>query len=287
MDQWRSLFRARRIFIRLPPLLILLLLLDGCMPRIPVDPALLAAFEQRPANVRLEFTTSHGRQVAYYLPPLIDPRQPPTRLCILYPGIGSVALGWLRFIRPQEVPDVGWLLIDYPGRGECEGEMNPADNYLNSEGALAALAAHFGQPRLNSELDLMAHSFGCGAALKFAVRHRVKRIVLVAPFDTLRRAVAVRSFLLSILMPSQIDNRKLIRQLLAGPHPPEISIFHGARDTTLPVRMSHNLLAVAPKQIAYHEFPNDDHVSILTNQRKLIIRTLTGQTTQTASGQLP
>jgi pimeloyl-ACP methyl ester carboxylesterase len=255
---------------------ILLLLLTGCMPQIPIDPTQLAAFERRPENLRLEFTTTQGRQVAYYLPPPHNPAQAPARLALLYPGIGSVALGWLRFIKPAEAPDTGWLLIDYPGRGESEGKMNPADLYLNSEGALAALAAHFGVKRITAELDLLGHSFGSGAALQFAIRHQVKRIVLVAPFDTLRRAVAVRSFLLAVLIPSQIDNRLLIAKLLAAPNPPAITILHGERDTTLPVRMGRNLHAVAPQKIAYREFPDDDHVSILTNQRDLIFATLLG-----------
>jgi pimeloyl-ACP methyl ester carboxylesterase len=253
-----------------------MLLLWGCMPRLASSPRQIAAFEKRPENLRLEFTTAQGRQVAYYLPPPLNPALPPTRLALLYPGFASVALGWLTFIKPEEAPNTGWLLVDYPGRGECEGKMNPADLYRNSEGALAALAAHYGVPRISAELDLMGHSFGSGAALQFAVRHPVKRIVLVAPFDTLRRAVAVRSFLLSILMPSQIDNRILLGELVNSPDPPEITILHGELDTTLPVRMGRSLQAVAPKKIAYHEFPGDDHISILTTHRDLIFATLTG-----------
>jgi len=269
-------FRPGPIAARLPILFALLLLLWGCMPEVPPAPELTAAFAELPGNLRLEFTTNQGRQIAYYLPPPTNPASPPARLAILYPGIGSVALGWLRFIKPEEAPDTGWLMIDYPGRGESAGKMDPTDLYLNSEGALTALTAHFGVTRLSSELALLGHSFGSGAALQFAARHPVRRIVLVAPFDTLRRAVALKSWLLALILPSQIDNRELIRNLLHGPNPPTITILHGESDRTLPVRMGRNLRDVAPDQINYREFPDDSHVGILTSRHDLILAALTG-----------
>jgi hypothetical protein len=289
-------FRPGAIAAHLSIILALLLTLWGCMPKIPPSPGLVATFEGLPDNMRLEFNTDQGRQVAYYLPPLINPEKPPPRLAILYPGIGSVALGWLRFIDPEEAPDTGWLMIDYPGRGESDGDLDPSDLYKNSEGALATLAGHFGVERLTSELELLGHSFGSGAALQFAARNpkQVKRIVLVAPFDTLRRAVAIKSWLLALILPSQIDNRKLIRKLLKSPDPPEITIFHGEEDRTLPVRMGRNLRDVAPDRIDYREFPGDSHVGILTTRHKLILTALIGrpprpfpQVTQNESGPRP
>ncbi|HSH13017.1 MAG TPA: alpha/beta hydrolase, partial [Desulfurivibrionaceae bacterium] len=160
---------------------------------------------------------------------------------------------------------------------ESGGKMDPAELYRNSEGALAALAAHFGVEPLSSEVALLGHSFGSGAALQFAARHPVKRIVLVAPFDTLRRAVRLKSWLLALALPSQIDNRKLIRNLLHTAHPPNITILHGERDLTLPVRMGRNLRDVAPAQLTYLEFPDDDHLSILTSRHDLILAALTGR----------
>lgn len=256
----------------------LLFLLWGCMPPAPSAPWLVAAFAELPGHRRLEFSTDQGRQVAYYLPPLFNPSRPPAQLAILYPGIGSVALGWLRFIDPAAAPDTGWLMVDYPGRGESAGKMDPAELYRNSEGALAALAGHFGVAQLGAELELLGHSFGSGAALQYAARNpgQVKRIVLVAPFDTLRRAVALKSWLLALILPSQIDNRELLAQLLHEPNPPAITIFHGASDQTLPVRMGRNLRDVAPERLDYREFPDDGHLAILSRRHTQILAALTG-----------
>jgi pimeloyl-ACP methyl ester carboxylesterase len=187
-----------------------------------------------------------------------------------------VALGWLPFIDLGKDPTLAYLLIDYPGRGLSAGMMRPEENYRNTEGALKALAQHWGQDQIDAELSLMGHSFGTGSALQFAVRHRVERIVLVAPFNTLRQATAQQSILLSILMPAQIDNRTLIRNLFAAEHPPLITIFHGFLDSTLPVSMGRELAALDPVRIVYLEFPEDDHTNILRRRWPLIFEAING-----------
>jgi hypothetical protein len=258
-------------------LVILVTFLSGCLKNIPYEPLQVETFFSRPENLQLEFTTDKGRQVAFYVPPLKDPKSPPRQIAILYPGIESVALGWLHLIEPDDISTTGYLLIDYPGRGLSEGLMRPEKNYKNSEGALLALAKHYGLNHLNAELYLLGHSFGTGAALQFASRHQVNRVVLVAPFNTLRKAVAIKSLFLSILLPAQIDNREIIGKLLRSDHPPDITIIHGAKDLSLPVKMGRELAEIDPEKITYHEFPEEDHTSILTNQRDLIFRTLTGR----------
>ncbi len=274
----RKVFFAATMIRNLLLTIILMLAFSGCLQKIPYEPAQIEAFHERPENVQLEFRNGKGRQVAFYIPPDNEPELPPARIAILYPGIETVALGWRRFIKLEEKIDTGYLLIDYPGRGFSEGFMHPEENYLNSEGALKALAEHFGIREIGAELNLLGHSFGTGAALQFASRHPVKRIVLVAPFTTLRKAVAEKSIILSLLMPAQIDNREIIRKLLAAEVSPEITIFHGARDTSLPVSMGRALAAIDPERIEYFELPEDDHVSLLTSRRDLIFRTLNGGT---------
>ncbi|PLX90322.1 MAG: hypothetical protein C0614_00845 [Desulfuromonas sp.] len=257
-------------------LLAVCLFMTGCLQAIPNDPRLIESFYQRPENVRIDYQTDKGRQVAYYLPPSRAPEAPPKYLAILFPGINAIALGWLPFIDLEENADTGYLLIDYPGRGDSEGMMRPEENYRNSEGALRALAQHFGLKRLPARLSLLGHSFGTGAALQFASRQPVESIVLVAPFNDLKRAVRQTSFLLAFLMPSQIDNRELLKEILGRSSPPRISILHGDRDQTLPVTMGADLAAVAPEQIDFYRFAEDGHVNILTRRRQLIFSSLNG-----------
>lgn len=246
------------------------------MKPIPNDPGLQATFEQRTDNLMLEFHTDKGRQVAYYLPPLLNPDKPPQKLVIMYPGINSIALGWLRFIKLEDDLTAGYLLIEYPNRGLSEGSMRPEQNYQNSVGALKALASHFGVEKLSASIRLLGHSFGTGMALQFAAIEPVEVIVLVAPFSDLKEGVAEKSWFLSVIMPSQIDNRELLSTLLSAANPPQISILHGKRDTVLPFTMGRDLAQVDPEQIDFYPCANDDHTSILTNQRELIFGLLLG-----------
>jgi hypothetical protein len=254
--------------------LFFLLVSNGCLKKISYEQDQLEAFFKRKENIKLSFETDKGTQVAFYMPPLLKPTCVPEKIAILYPGINAVALGWCNFIRLEDDPYAGYLLIDYPGRGLSQGLMNPEENYKNTEGALTALAVHFGVEKMDTKLCLMGHSFGTGAALQFAARHKVSHIVLVAPFDTLRRAVAQRSVILAVLMPAQIDNVALIKSILAKNDKPSITIIHGIRDTSLPVEMGRKLANLDTEFIEYFEIPQGDHVSILTTHRNLIFDSL-------------
>lgn len=252
------------------------LILGGCFGQVPNQMDLVHAFHQRQGNLLLEYQTESGRQVAYYLPPPNKPKSTPQKIAILYPGIGATALGWMKFIDFSEESTTAYLLIDYPGRGFSKGVLHPERTYLNSEGALNALRKYFGNEISKAELNLMGHSFGAAAALQFAVRHDINRIVLVSPFNTLRGAAAELSVFLSIIIPVQIDNRELIQKLVSRDQPPKITILHGAKDKSLPVTMGRELARLAPRKIRYYEFQNDDHVSILYKRRDLIFKSLNG-----------
>ncbi len=252
---------------------LLTLSLGGCLQSVPPDQYLTQQFVQQAENSILQFNTAKGKQTAYYLAPLVNPSSPPKTLVIAYPGINSLALSWLDVIDSTACPNTGYLLIEYPGRGQSEGFMRPEELYVNSESALQELATHFNQTQLSGDIRLLSHSFGSGAALQFAARYQqIKEIVLVAPYDDLKHAVQQKSWLLSVIMPSQIDNRILIRQLLDQPAPPKISIIHGGRDQNLPLSMSQELQRIAPNQIRLIIFPEDGHTDILRLRRDVILR---------------
>lgn len=254
-------------------LLLAALLLCSCMRPVPHDPDLQFEFDRRPENLTLEFTTDKGGQVAYYLPPYDRPELPPEKIVIMYPGINSIALEWLRSIRLTDTPKTGYLLIDYPGRGRSEGVMRPEKNYENSLGALKAVAEHYGKESLSVSFRLLGHSFGTGMALQFAAMENVDSIVLVAPFTDLKEAVKLKSWFLSVIMPSQVDNRLLIEEILAREDAPKISILHGRQDTVLPFSMGEELAEVAPEWVDFYPSA-DHHITILTSQRELIFKLL-------------
>ncbi len=249
------------------------LLLTSCLQAVPPDTSLTQRFEQTPDNIVLQFSTEKGEQHAYYLAPKNKPTAPPARLVIAYPGINSLALSWLDVIHQGTYPDTAYLLIEYPGRGESEGFMRPEELYINSEKALQELAKQLKVPSLTSDLRLLSHSFGSGAALQFATRNlQIKTIVLVAPYDDLKHAVKQQSWFLSAIMPSQIDNRELLGILLSGSSPPDITIIHGGQDRNLPLSMSQELQQISPDKISLMIFPEDGHTDILHLRREIILQ---------------
>jgi surfactin synthase thioesterase subunit len=265
-------------------LIILTVFLSGCFwKKIPYNDEQLNTFYKRQENVQLTFETDAGQQVAYYIPPLENPENVPKKVAILYPGVQSVALDWLKFIRLDDDKKTGYLLVDYPGRGFSEGLMNPGEFYKISEGALSALAKHFKVDSIDPELFLMGHSLGSGAALQFASREKVTRIVLVAPFNTLREAAAHHSFILWIFMPNQVDNRKLIKSILSKALVPQIVIIHGTKDKSLPIEMGRELKDISSEDIVFYEILDGDHSSILTTHRDLIFKSLLGTSSQYSS----
>ena len=69
----------------------------------------ISNFRKISGSIELEFSTSKGRQAAFY----VGPRRPKT-LVVMFPGIGSRALDRLDWVRASRQSALGWLLIDYP-----------------------------------------------------------------------------------------------------------------------------------------------------------------------------
>jgi alpha-beta hydrolase superfamily lysophospholipase len=219
-----------------------------------------------PFLVPLAYSTAQGRQQAYYFPPRTSPGQPPHRLWVVFPGNGSRALDWMAFLNPPSDSRDGFLLIDYPGYGACQGSPSPAAIEASSEAAFAALAGFLhSQPAvLDAHLNLLCQSIGCATGLNFAVHHPVDRIILLSPFTTLRdMARRAIGWPLCWLLIHNFDNAARLRELAARPHPPRITIFHGGADTLVPITMGRRLAAMFPAMIAFQSIPGAGHNTIL------------------------
>lgn len=226
-----------------------------------------------PSIIPLSYTTSQGLQQAFYLPPRFRPTDPPARLWVLFPGNGSLALNWVNFLDPPPASREGFLLIDYPGYGNCHGSPAPATIQTSAEAAFACLAQSLRtQPALlDQNLNLLCHSIGCAAGLNFAVRHPVDRIILLAPFTSLRdMARRTVGWPLCWLLLHDFDNRARLRELAARPHPPRILILHGADDQLVPVSMGRQLASMFPAMITFHDIPGADHNTILDDAHNQI-----------------
>jgi len=85
---------------------------------------------------------------------------------------------------------VNVLLLDYRGYGRSEGEPSEVGTYRDGEAALAWLFTGQGEGRVRSEsavadVVLYGESLGTGVAVELAVRHRLRGLILEAPFTSI------------------------------------------------------------------------------------------------------
>ena len=73
----------------------------------------------------IEFQTSQAKQTAFLFT-LSPADRPPRRLWLLFGGNAMLALDWLDLLRGYPDRSAGFLLVDYPGYGLCQGSPNPA-----------------------------------------------------------------------------------------------------------------------------------------------------------------
>ena len=200
---------------------------------------------------RIDFTTAAGAQVAWWIPP----KPGHDRVWLAFAGNASLALGW-----PQLVTtDDGMLLIDYPGYGASVGSPSPATILAASEGAVAALVARRPGSR---RWAVVGHSLGCAAALQYAARHPVERIVLIAPFTQMRAmAQLVVGWPLCELLLHRFDNAARLAEIAAQGQP-VIDLWHGTADEVIPFSMGESLARQFPG-VRLHPVPEADHNGIL------------------------
>ena len=254
----------RILLLTLVAIVILLLLFQNKLIYHP-HPYAPGELAQYPSVIQLAYTTSQGPQRAYYLPPRDTPLH---RLWVLFPGNGSCALDWATFADAAPDSHAGFLMIDYPGYGACAGAPSPSAIEESAESAFTTLAQtlHTTPAALDSHLGLLCHSLGCATGLNFAIHHPVDRLLLLAPFTSLR-AMARRTvgWPLCYLLRRNYDNRARLTQLAARPAPPAITIFHGDADSTIPISMSESLAAQFPRLITFHPIQGATHNSILSD----------------------
>jgi len=226
----------------------------------------------------LPYATSQGAQHCYYVPPAAASREKnPARVWVAFSGNGSRALDWLLFLRSYPAPQDGFLLVDYPGYGACAGSASPETIRESADAALAALAGHLGTtvPALESRLGVLGHSLGAASALAFASGHPASRIVLLAPFTSLRdMARRTVGWPLCYLLRGNFDNRERLQEITRHSPAPQINIFFGTEDEVIPFTMGQEL-ARRFSQLHFEPVEATGHNTILTNAKQRIHQVMT------------
>lgn len=267
---------------RLPliALAVFLIGLSGCQSRFIYFPRPYRADLEAvlPKQVKiLPFTTGEGNQSAFWIPPRAGGA--PRQVWLCHSGNGSQALDWLPLVLAYPASDVGFLLVDYPGYGRCEGSSTPGRILANSSGAVAALAQRLSLTAadLDGRMCVLGHSLGAACALQYAAAHPVSRVVVVAPFTSMADMVDhVLFWPAHLILWHRFDNRARMDELAQRTPPPAVLIIHGTLDEVIPVAMGRELAATHPAFAALHEIPNADHNGIIDAAQASIIAAMMG-----------
>lgn len=189
---------------------------------------------------------AEGSLVGFYRPPRAGGT--PQRLWLLFGGNADQALTWDAFADEHATAGTGFLMVEYPGYGACAGKPSPASILVANEQAVALLATHLGLDvaEIHRRAGAVGHSLGAAAALQYAVKHPLRRLVLISPFTTMK-AMARRSvgWPMCELLVHRFDNHARLADLAAAGMPPTV-IIHGQEDNFIPMAMGQDLAQAHP-----------------------------------------
>jgi len=254
-------------------LVVVLMLLLGCQGNLIYYPRSYSASDLStvgPTTRQLPYgVPGLGRQVSFYIPPAAG--GVPENLWLMTSGNGALALDWEWLPQRYGREVDGFLLIDYPGYGLCEGKPDPSAIRKSIHGAVGAIAAELdvGEGVLVPRLAVLGYSIGAAAGLMAAEDFEVGRVVLVSPFTSMTdMAQRVVGKPLCYLLTHRFDNRARLRAVVDNGA--RVTMFHGTDDELIPLSMPEELRDLFPGKITLTEIRGAGHNDIISiGQRQI------------------
>lgn len=235
--------------------------------------ATVADFIER-GGIRIDYKTEQGAQAAWWVPQRKGAS--PERVWIVCGGNGSLALDFEPFVRALPFASDAYLLVDYPGYGECEGSPSPDAIRENLKGAVAAAAKATGVDLTSERTKLreFGHSLGAAVALMAVEEFYIPGVVCYAPFTSTPDMARIK-FLVSKDVPIQhvFDNRVGLKALTKNQG--RAWILHGDHDGVIPVDMSRTLAEEFKHVVDLTVVPGGDHGDVFALHQDLFLKALT------------
>lgn len=226
----------------------------------PYGPNTVAEWKHSTAGKTISFKTSQGNQRAFLQGNLKTPRH----LWIVCGGNGTVALDWSEWLTKNAPNEDAWLLVDFPGYGDCEGSPSPKriQETLATAVPLAWREAGWQGNTDPKRLRIFGHSLGAAACLIAASEFKIQRGVLLSPFtSTMDMSRVMTGLPLGFLVTHRFDNEARLAELSAR-GPGKIIILHGDADEVIPVEMSRALASKRTDSVRLIEIANGRHNTI-------------------------
>ena len=242
-----------------------LALLVSCQSRLiyfprSYGPGTVQKWQHDTSGKPLDYSTSQGRQRAFLQGNLHSPRN----LWIFCGGNGTVALDWSEWLQNHAPREDAWLLVDFPGYGDCQGTPTPHRIRENFQAAIPLALREIGRPNKSdpARLRFFGHSLGSAACLIAATDFGIQRGVLLAPFtSTMDMSQHLTGLPLGPLVWHRFDNAARLAELAAR-GPGKVTILHGTDDEAIPVTMSRTLAHQRKDVVTLIEIPDGRHNTV-------------------------
>jgi uncharacterized protein len=266
-DEPKTLRRWLRVVVSLMLMVgVPIAFIAGCQSKLLYFPRPYAAgvtneWREKTAGRPVDFTTSQGRQRAFLQGNLKSPRN----LWIVCGGNGTVALDWSDWLATHAPKEDAWLLVDFPGYGDCEGKPSPGHirESLREVVPMAAESVGLTAKPDPARLRFFGHSLGAAASLIAATEFGMRQGVLLSPFtSTMEMSEVVTGLPLGMLVTHRFDNEARLDEIIAR-GPAKIVILHGTDDEVIPVEMSRKLARGREKSVSLIEVQGAYHNDIV------------------------
>ena len=201
------------------------------------------AAEQTDLALRVDGVTLRGWEV--------NPGQ--ERALVYYGGNGE-GLDWLVEPLSAKFPDHTSYLVAYRGYGASEGK--PCERVLTTD---AVAVFDHAAARHRGSVDVVGRSLGSAVAIQVAVRRRVRRLVLITPFDSMAGLAAEHYPRLPVrlLLRDHWDSAAVAHQLRAP-----VLLVRAGRDQVVFPAATDRLLATLPGESQVLNLRRRDHNTV-------------------------
>ena len=186
----------------------------------------------------------------------------------MFGGNGMTAMDWLSMVQgTAENEDCMFVLVDYPSYGRCHGKPCPGSIYESVSDLHSTLAKRWEitPKELSVRSKAFGHSLGAAVALHTAAEYEMSEVIAVSPFTTMEAMARRKVGFLSFLLKHPFDNKTSVTRLTQQESPPKIHIFHGARDSLIPLSMGREIADLAGDRLAgFHSVKGRGHNDVIS-----------------------
>ena len=187
-----------------------------------------------PEAEEYELTTSDGEKIiAWYVP-----AKPGRSVVLFFHGNGDFLAGRVSRFKGVTADGTGLVAVSFRGYAGSSGRPSEDGLLQDAEAAYAFTAERYAADRIVA----WGFSLGTGVAVALAVKHRIAKLILEAPYTSTADVAAAAYPLVPVrlLMRDQFHSDRRIGRVTVP-----LLIMHGTDDRVIPIRFGERLFAMA------------------------------------------